>query len=84
MAPPIEDLLADVVALDDPVARFKRLGELANGELSSLIRAERARIVRELRTRDPRPTWAEIGTLLGISGERARSFCDDTKEIATT
>lgn len=82
MAPRLEDLLADVVALEDPVERFRKLGDLANGELSSLIKDERGRIIREIRDRTPRPTWAEIGALLGISGERARTLAEEptTKE----
>lgn len=86
MAPRLEDLLADVVALDDPIARFRALTELDDRprDLASLIRAERSRVVREIRARDPRPSWAEIGALLGISGERARTLHDETttKEIA--
>lgn len=78
MAPRFEDLLSDVLALEDPVARFRKLGDLANGELSSLIRAERVRIVRELRAQEPRPTWAEIGELLGISGQRVRELNEHT------
>lgn len=81
MAPRLEDLkelIADVVALDDPVERFRKLGDLANGEFSARIRAERVRIVREIRAREPRPTWAEIGALLGVSVERARQLSEDT------
>jgi hypothetical protein len=80
MAPRLEDLLADVVALTDPVERFRALTELADrpNDLAALIRAERSRVVQELRARDPRPTWAEIGSLLGISGERARTLHDET------
>lgn len=80
MAPRLEDLLVDVVALTDPVARFRALSELDDRprDLAALIRKERTRVVRELRARDPRPSWAEIGSLLGISGERARNLHDDT------
>lgn len=78
MAPRLEDLLADVVALESPTERFRKLGDLANGELASLIRTERGRIVAELRNRDPRPSWAEIGAELGITGERARQLHDET------
>ena len=78
MAPRLEDLLSDVLALEDPAERFRKLGELNNGELTALIRAERVRIVRELRERVPRPTWAEVGELLGISGQRARELSEHT------
>ena len=87
MAPRLEDLLADVVALEDPVERFRALTELGDRPqaLASLIRAERGRVVVELRARDPRPSFVEIGALLGISGERARTLHDETtKEITTT
>ena len=82
MAPRLEDLLVDVVALEDPVARFAELSKLDDQprELAARIRVERGRVVRELRSRDPRPSWAEIGALLGISGERARTLHDETKE----
>ena len=88
MAPRLEDLLADVAAIENPVDRFRALTELDDRprDLAALIRAERSRVVRELRLREPRPSWAEIGSLLGISGERARVLHDDptttTKENA--
>lgn len=87
MAPLLEDLIdlvADALALEDPAERFRRLGDLANGELSALIRAERVRIVRELRDREPRPTWAELAALLGLSIERARQMTKDTPTKETT
>lgn len=85
MAPRLEDLLADVVALPDPVERFRALTELDDRprDLASLIRAERSRVVREIRAREPRPSWAEIGALLGISGERARTLHDETTKETT-
>jgi hypothetical protein len=85
MAPRLEDLLADVVALTDPIERFRALSELNDrpNELAALIRTARSEVVRELRARDPRPSWAEIGTLLGISGERARTLHDETTKEST-
>lgn len=87
MAPRLEDLLADVVALADPVARFRALADLDDRprELASLIRAERTRCVLEIRNRADRPSWTAVGEVLGISGERARQLATDTtKESVTT
>lgn len=77
-----EDLLDDAVALDDPIARYKALDDLVEpvAELPTRLRLERGRAVRELRARDPRPTWAELGELLGVSGERLRQLADEQKE----
>lgn len=81
--PHYEDLVADALALEDPAERFQRLGELASGELATHLKHERGRIVAELRNRDPRPTWQEIGRILGISYQRARDLYVETmKETA--
>lgn len=85
MAPRLEDLLsdalgiADVVKLADPVDRFRALKDLDDQprRIAALLRGERSRAIQEIRARDPQPTWAEIGTLLGISGERARTLHDE-------
>lgn len=80
MAPRLEDLLDDVVTLPDPVERFRALAELDDPvrEFASRIRAERVRAVREMRGREPRPSWAEIGAELGVTGARAQQLANDT------
>jgi hypothetical protein len=90
MAPRPEDLLADVVALEDPVDRFRALTELdaAAREFPVALRAARAEAIAELR-RSGR-SWDEIGALLGISKARAWQLGadpgsdDDEKETHPT
>jgi hypothetical protein len=44
------------------------------------IRAAYRVAILELRGRTPRPTWAEIGDLLGVTGQRAQQLSEPDKE----
>lgn len=83
MAAPRKTLVRDG-EVDELVDRFAATGRTSEriDELLAEIAQERAAVVRELRARDPQPSWAEIGEVLGISGERARQLATDTKEPA--
>lgn len=83
MAAPRKTLVRDA-EVDELVARFAATGTTNEriDELLAEITRERSFVVRELRARSPQPSWAEIGEVLGISGERARQLANDTKEPA--
>lgn len=72
----LEDLLAEVVNVKDPRERLRKIRTLEEG-LGKLLeegRATKRATILELRSLDPRPTWDEIGELLGVSGQRAHEL----------
>ena len=69
-------LLDDVSRVLDPAERLRRV-RVIQDEVSGLDRALRSvkrETILELRALDPRPTWAEIGELLGVSQQRAEQL----------
>jgi hypothetical protein len=79
---PLEAVLVDALDLDDPVARFRALTELV-GEADALdeqIKRERGRALLELYTADPVVSWTEIGSRVGLTGERARQLAAAARE----
>lgn len=77
MAPRLEDLLDDALALEDPIDRFRALDVIEDRprELHARIRYGRIACVQALREGpEGIRSWNAIGVLLGISGERARQL----------
>lgn len=74
----LEDLLAEVVHVQDPRERLRNLRRLEEGlgKLVEETRAVKRATILELRSLDPRPTWDEIGELLGVSGQRAHELAN--------
>lgn len=72
----LEDLLEDVVHVDDPVERLRKIRELELGtsSLGEELRAYKREAILELRRLDPPRTWPEIGELLGVSAQRAEQL----------
>lgn len=89
MAPRFEDLLADAVAIEDPVSRFRALTELEDAARDAplALRSARGAAIAELRAAGI--SWGRIGAVLGISKARAwqlgaETGSDDEKEINPT
>lgn len=66
--------------VSDPAERLRmlraferRLAADADGSRAEIVSAYRVAIA-ELRLRSPRPTWREIGDLLGVTGARAEQL----------
>lgn len=70
------NLLEAVVAVPDPRDRLRRIRTLEDGigALGDRLRESKRTAILELRALDPRPTWEEIGELLGVTGSRAEQL----------
>lgn len=72
----LEALLVDVVHVQDPAARLRKIRELrdAVSSLDAELRAATRDAILELRSFEPPKTWPEIGELLGVSAQRAEQL----------
>lgn len=73
----VEQTLADLAAIEDPVEQFKAAGnaiELARTTYMSGARKIREDAVNKLRQRNM--TWGEIGTLLGQHRNRVQQIAE--------
>lgn len=72
----LEEILEDVVHVDDPVERLRKIRELEDGAatLGADLRAYKREAILELRRLDPPKTWPEIGELLGVTAQRAEQL----------
>lgn len=64
----------------NPLARLRALRELrlAADELDDAVADEVGRALRAARELDPRPTWVELGEILGVSPQRAEQLSRTT------
>lgn len=69
-------LLEAVVRVPDPRDRLRKLRTLEDGisDLADRLRVLKREAIVELRAEDPRPTFEQIGELLGVSGSRAEQL----------
>jgi hypothetical protein len=71
-AAPSDHLLAAVASIPDPADRLLVVRSLEAGEGAEALAVIRRTSIAELRARHL--TWASIGTLLGITGQRAEQL----------
>lgn len=69
-------LLEAVVHVPDPRARLSKCRILEDGisDLGDRLRAIKREAIIELRAEDPRPTFEQIGEILGVSAQRAEQL----------
>lgn len=77
--PELDALLGQARANPDPVERLVGLRTLETDLVEALgaSRAHRAAAIRNLREVRPDLSWAAIGHLLAVTGERARQLADE-------
>lgn len=69
-------LLAVVLNVADPRERLRRLATAEAGidELADHLRRAKRAALLEIRATDPRATWADLGEILGVTGQRAEQL----------
>lgn len=69
----LRGLLAVILVIEDPVERLRRLATVDEGvsDLATQIRRYKRATILQLRSLDPPMTWPRIGSLLGVSAQRA-------------
>lgn len=74
----LEEELQASLGIADPVKRFRRLDRLKTNTIkfSEAIANAKADTVREMRARNPQPTWEEIGAELGLSPQRVHKMAN--------
>lgn len=62
--------------ISDPIARLRALRELrvSADELDEAIAEDLARTLRHARALPSKPTWVELGEVLGVSPQRAEQI----------
>jgi DNA-directed RNA polymerase sigma subunit (sigma70/sigma32) len=75
---------AELTKIKDPTARALAANELAEAlpAIGGTVRAMRADAIRTLRRQTPPPTWDAIGTILGVTRQRAEQLARTTLEEA--
>lgn len=73
---PFDAALRDVERLSDPTERLRVLAGLREmvGDADRDLRRLLREVIVELRGREPRATWPEIGEILGVSAQRAEQL----------